>query len=40
LRHTPHWGYTPSMKDLPAERGVASVAELVQGELPLFQLKS
>lgn len=40
LRYTPHWGYTPSMKDLPEQRGVASVEELVQGELPLFQLKS
>lgn len=40
LRHTPHWGYTPSLADLPKNRGVASVNELVQGELPLFQLKS
>lgn len=40
LRHTPHWGYTPSLADLPKNRGVASVDELVQSELPLFQLKS
>ncbi len=40
LRHTPHWGYTPSLADLPEDRGVASVEELVQSELPLFQLKS
>lgn len=40
MRHTPHWGYTPSLADLPSLRGVASVEELVQSELPLFQLKS
>jgi DNA helicase HerA-like ATPase len=40
LRYTPHWGYTPSLADLPSQRGVASVEELVQAELPLFQLKS
>ena len=37
-RHTPHWGYTPSMADLPSERGVVSVQDLVQAELPLLQM--
>lgn len=39
LRHTSHGGYTPTMDDLPAGRGVQSVNELVVVEqLPLFGL--
>lgn len=29
LRHTPHYGYTPTMDDLPDERGIDDVAQLV-----------
>lgn len=39
LRHTPHYGHSPTIADLPEKRGIQSAQEFIQPTLPL-QLKT